>query len=435
MESFFHLKENGTNVKTEIFAGISTFMAMAYILAVNPMILSASGMESPRVFTATALASFIATMIMGLFARLPFALSAGMGMNTLFSYTVCINMGYSWRWALTAVFVEGIIFMVLTFLNIREAIIASIPASLKNAISAGVGLFIAFLGLKNSGVIVAHESDLTALNPDWFKGTSGLALLGILLTAFLLIRKVKGAILLGMLITAVIGIPLGITQYAGGSFLPAAPYFFPFAFGEIVVSGKSMIDFLIIVFTFLFFDMFDTVGCLIACAGKSGIVRADGSIPHAKEALLADSVGTAAGAVLGTSTVTTFVESSVGVAAGGRTGLTSITTAVMFLLALFLQPVFASIPAAATAPALVIVGVMMVGSVREIDFDDYKEAVPAFLTIILMVCASSISDGIMFGILSYVILQLVSGNVRSLKPTIWGITVLFLVRIALTILG
>ena len=429
LERFFHLKENGTNVRTEVIAGATTFATMAYILAINPAILSAAGMDFGRVFSATAIASFIATLFMALKANLPFGLSAGMGLNAFFAYTVCQGMGYSWRWALSAILVEGVIFLLMTFFNLREAIVNGIPASLKRAIGAGIGLFIAYIGLKDAGIIVADpEGTLSALSEGWFRGTAGLAMLGLVLTSALLLFKVKGALLLGIIGTTLMGIPLGVTHYAGGSYLPSAPYFCEFAFGEIFASGQSIFDFSMVVFTFLFVDMFDTVGTLIACAGKSGIIQPDGSIPRCREALFADAVGTTAGAILGTSTVTTYVESSSGVAIGGRTGLTSAVTALLFLAALFLQPLFGSVPAAATSPALIIVGLMMMSPIRSINFEDLSEGLPAFMTIIMMVCASSISDGIMFGVLFYVAVKLISGRRRELQPIMLVLAALFILR-------
>ena len=312
-------------------------------------------------------------------------------------------------------------FLLLTFFSIREAIVNSIPATLKKAIGAGIGLYIAFIGLQNAGIITGG-STLVELSPDWYRGPSGLAMLGLLITAILMIRKIPGAILIGMIVTTLIGIPLGLTSFVGGSFLPSAPYFFPFAFDEIFSSGKSVFDFVAVLFTFLFVDMFDTVGTLIACAGKSGIIRQDGSIPNCKQALLADAIGTTSGAMLGTSTVTSFVESAAGVAAGGRTGLTAVTTAVMFLFAL-------SIPGAATAPALILVGAMMISPVREIDFNDLTEGIPAFLCVLFMICAYSISDGIMFGIMSYVLINLLAGKSRKINHMAWVICAMFLLRI------
>ena len=434
LDRFFKLKERGTNVKTEIIAGVTTFATMAYILAVNPGILSASGMDFGKVFAATAIASALATLIMGLVANLPFALSAGMGLNAFFAFTVCGSMGYSWQWALSAILVEGVIFILLTFCNIREAIVNSIPDSLKKAIGAGIGLFIAYIGLKNAGIIIADAGTVSALSADWFKGGAGLAMLGIVVTGALLIFKVKGALLLGIIITTILGIPFGLTTYAGGSYVPTAPYFCNFAFDEIFASSKSIFDFVVIVFTFLFVDMFDTVGTLIGCAGKSGIVQADGTIPNCKQALLADAIGTTAGAMLGTSTVTTFVESASGVAEGGKTGLTAVVVSILFLLSLFLEPLFGSIPTAATAPALIIVGLMMIPPIREINYEDYSEGIPAFLTIVMMVCASSISDGIMFGILFYVIAKLLCGKIKDLKPAIWVVAILFVIKIIVSVL-
>lgn len=435
MENLFKIKERNSTVKTEILAGITTFATMAYILAVNPGILSASGMEFGKVFAATAIASAIATLVMGLVANLPFALSAGMGLNAFFTYTVCLGMGYSWRWALTAILVEGVIFILLTFCNIREAIVNSIPDSLKKAIGAGIGLFIAYIGLKNTGIIVASEGTVSALNAEWYKGSAGLTMLGLVITGALLIFKVKGALLIGIILTTLIGIPFGQTSYAGGSYLPSAPYFCEFAFDEVFASGKSIFEFCIVVFSFLFVDMFDTVGTLIGCAGKSGLIQKDGTIPKCKQALLADAVGTTCGAMLGTSTVTTFVESASGVSEGGKTGLTAVTTAVLFLLALFLEPLFGSIPSAATAPALIIVGLMMVTPIREIDYQDYSEGLPAFMTIVMMICASSISDGIMFGILFYVVTKLISGKVKQLKLPILIVALLFIVKIVVQIIS
>lgn len=429
MEKFFKLKERGTDVKTEIMAGITTFMTMAYILVVNPLLLSPSGMEWGKVFAATAIASAIACLVMSLLANLPFALSAGMGLNAFFTYTVCLGMGHSWQFALTAIFCEGIIFLLLTLCNLREAIVNSIPDSLKKAIGAGIGLFIAYIGLKNAGIIIGDASNVSALSADWHSGAALVAVIGLIITAILLVRKVKGALLIGIIATTIVGIPFGVTTYAGGSYLPTAPYFCEFAFGEIFASGQAIFDFIIVMFTFLFVDMFDTVGTLIGCAGKSNMIQADGTIPNCKEALFADAVGTTVGAMLGTSTVTTFVESASGVSEGGRTGLTSLTVAVLFVLSLFLEPLFGSIPSAATAPALIIVGVMMVTPVAEIDWSDYSEAIPAFLCMIFMVCASSISDGIMFGILFYVICKALGGKIKEISTATWVVFGLFIIKI------
>ena len=435
MEKFFKLKERGTDVKTEIMAGITTFMTMAYILAVNPGILSATGMEFSKVFSATAISSAVACLVMSLVANLPFALSAGMGINAFFAFSVCLGMGYSWQFALTAVFVEGIIFILLTLCNLREAIVNSIPDNLKKAIGAGIGLFIAYIGLKNAGIIVSDpEGTITALNPSWHSGPALLAMIGLLITGVLLVFKVKGALLIGIVATTIIGIPFGVTSYVGGKYIPPAPYFFDFAFGEAFANGKAVFDFIIVMFTFLFVDMFDTVGTLIGCAGKSGMIQKDGSIPNCKEALFADAIGTTVGAILGTSTITTFVESSAGVAEGGRTGLTSLTVAVLFILSLFLEPIFGSIPSAATAPALIIVGVMMITPVKDITWDDYSEAIPAFLCIIFMVCACSISDGIMFGVIFYVLCKALGGKVKEINKMTWVLFVLFVAKIVVNAL-
>jgi len=423
MEKFFKLKERNTTVKTEVMAGITTFLTMAYILAVNPGILSEAGMDFSKVFAATAIAASLATLVMALLANLPFALAPGMGLNAFLTYTVVLGMGYTWQFALTAVFVEGIIFLILTAANIREAIVNSIPANLKRAIGVGIGLFIAFIGMQNAGIIVGGAT-LVSLNPDWFSGASGLAMVGLVITGILLAHKVNGALLIGIIVTTIIGIPFGITKYAGGSFLPPAPSFFPFEFSNIL-----SIDFVVVVFTFLFVDMFDTVGTLIGCATKADMIQEDGSIPNCKEALFADAIGTTAGAILGTSTVTTFVESSSGVVEGGRTGLTALTVSVLFALSLFLAPLFGSIPSAATAPALIIVGVMMMSPVKDIEWDDMTEAIPAFLTMIFMIVAYSIADGIMFGILSFVLLKLFTKKTKDISKMTWVVFALFVIKI------
>lgn len=423
MEKFFKLKERKTDVKTEVLAGITTFLTMAYILAVNPGILSNTGMDFSKVFAATAISSAIATLVMALLANLPFALAPGMGLNAFMAFTVVLGMGHTWQFALTAVFVEGIIFLILTAVNIREAIVNSIPPNIKRAIGVGIGLFIAFIGMQNAGIIIGGAT-LVGLNPDWFHGPAGLAMVGLLITGVLLAFKVKGALLIGIVATTIVGIPFGITKYAGGSYLPPTPYFFPFEFSNIM-----SIDFVVIVFTFLFVDMFDTVGTLIGCATKADMIGKDGSIPNCKEALFADAVGTTVGAILGTSTVTTFVESSSGVVEGGRTGLTALTVAVLFALSLFFAPLFESIPSAATSPALIIVGVMMMTPVKDIDWNDITEAIPAFLTIIFMVVAYSIADGIMFGILSFVLLKLFTKKGKEVTIMTWVVFALFVLKI------
>ena len=424
MEKFFKLKEHGTNVKTEIMAGVTTFLAMAYILAVNPGILSAAGMDFGAVFSATAISAAIATLVMALVANLPFALAPGMGLNAFLAFTVVMGMGYTWQFALTAVFVEGIIFIILTFCNIREAIVNSIPANLKKAISVGIGLFIAFIGMQNAGIIV-DGATLVGLG-SIKSGPALLAMLGLILTIILMCLNVRGAILIGIIGTAIIGIPLGITKYAGGSYLPPslAPTFCQFDFSNIF-----SIDFLVVIFTFLFVDMFDTVGTLVGCATKGKMMNADGTIPKCKEALLADAIGTTVGAVLGTSTVTTFVESSAGVVEGGRTGLTSLTVAILFALSLFLAPLFGSIPGAATAPALMIVGYFMISPAKDVEWEDPSEGIPAFLCVLFMVLTYSIANGIMFGVLSYILCKVVIKDFKKITPTTMIIAALFLVKV------
>lgn len=431
MEKFFKLKERGTSVRTELIAGLTTFLAMAYILAVNPSILSAAGMDAGSVFTATALSSAIATLVMAFVANLPFALAPGMGLNAFLAYTVCLGMGKSWQFALTAVFVEGIIFIVLTAFNVREAIVNSIPRTLKNAISVGIGIFIAFIGLQNAKIIIGDASTLVAIqdftnwsDPNAVAAT--LALIGLVITGILVAYKVKGALLIGIAATTIIGIPMGVTVFSGGSFFPpsVAPTFWQFDF-----SGVLSLDFLVVMFTFLFVDMFDTVGTLVGCATKAGMIQDDGSVPNCKEALFADAVGTTVGAILGTSTVTTFVESSAGVMEGGRSGLTALTTAVLFLAALFLSPLFLAIPSAATAPALILVGFFMMSPVKEIDFEDPTEGIPAFLTLLFMVTAYSISEGIMFGMLSFVILKIAKKDMKEVTVPTIVVAAVFLLKL------
>lgn len=431
MEKFFKLKERGTSVRTELIAGLTTFLAMAYILAVNPSILSAAGMDAGSVFTATALSSAIATLVMAFVANLPFALAPGMGLNAFLAYTVCLGMGKSWQFALTAVFVEGIIFIVLTAFNVREAIVNSIPRTLKNAISVGIGIFIAFIGLQNAKIIIGDASTLVAIqdftnwsDPNAVAAT--LALIGLVITGILVAYKVKGALLIGIAATTIIGIPMGVTVFSGGSFLPpsVAPTFWQFDF-----TGVLSLDFLVVMFTFLFVDMFDTVGTLVGCATKAGMIQDDGSVPNCKEALFADAVGTTVGAILGTSTVTTFVESSAGVMEGGRSGLTALTTAVLFLAALFLSPLFLAIPSAATAPALILVGFFMMSPVKEIDFEDPTEGIPAFLTLLFMVTAYSISEGIMFGMLSFVILKIAKKDMKEVTVPTIVVAAVFLLKL------
>ena len=418
LDNFFKLKENNTNAKTEFIAGITTFMTMAYILIVNPSILAAAGMDSGAVFTATALSAIIATLVMGLYAKLPFAQAPGMGLNAFFAYTVVLSMGYSYQFALTAVLLEGLIFVLLTVFNVREVIVDSIPVNIKRAISVGIGLFIALLGLEGAGVVV-HPADggtIVALG-NITSGTGLLAIIGIVITGILVARKVKGALFLGMIITAVIGIPMGIIDMPNKIF--SMPPSISSTFMQFEWSNIFSIDMAIALFTLLFMDMFDTIGTLVGVATKANMLDKDGKVPNIKKALLADAVGTTVGACLGTSTVSTFVESAAGVAEGGRTGLTALSTAFMFFLALFLSPVFGVITSAVTASVLVVVGLFMIENIKELNLEDYTEAIPAFLTIIMMPFAYSISDGIVFGVVSYILLKEFTGRVKEVTwPTV-----------------
>lgn len=425
-DKFFKLKENKTSVKTEVLAGITTFMTMAYILAVNPHILSATGMDKNALFTATALSAMVATIVMALVAKLPFALAPGMGLNAFFAYTVVLGMGHTWQFALTAVFLEGIIFLLLTAFNIRELIINAIPLSVKHAVSAGIGLFIAFIGLQNAGVIINNDATLVGLG-DMGSPAVLIALGGIVLTAVLLALKVKGALLIGIFTATIAGLPVGVTKMPEGHLVGAppslAPIFFQFEFSEIFT-----LDMLIVLFTFLFVDMFDTVGTLVGVSDKAGMLTKDGKVPRAKQALFADSIGTTVGAILGTSTVTTYVESASGVAEGGKTGLTSLTTAGLFLVALFFAPLFTMVPPAATTAALVLVGFFMMSPILKIDFDDFTEAIPAFITIIIMPLTYSIAEGIVFGMLSYVFLKLLTGKVKDISVVMIVLAALFVLK-------
>ena len=427
LERTFKLNEHKTNAKTEVIAGITTFMTMAYILIVNPLILSDAGMDFGAVFTATALSAVIATLIMALYANLPFALAPGMGLNAFFAYTVVLGMGYPWEFALTAVLLEGILFILLSFFNVREAIIDSIPMNLKHAVSVGIGLFIAFIGLANAGVVVSGGGTIIGLGEITAAGPM-LAIIGIIITGFLLAKGVKGALLLGILITTVIGIPMGQTVLPEGlKFISAppslSPIFFKFDFSNIFT-----LDMLIVLFSFLFVDIFDTVGTLVGVSSKADMLDKDGKVPNVKRALLADAIGTTAGACLGTSTVTTYVESAAGVSEGGRTGLTALSTAGMFAIALFLSPLFIMIPGAATAPALVIVGLFMMSPIKKIDLDDITEAIPAFLTIIMMPFAYSIAEGIVFGMVSYVVINILAGKLKKVSPVMIILSIAFIAK-------
>ena len=428
----FGLDPEKHNIRTEIVAGITTFLTMAYILAVNPSIFGAlDGMPNGAVFTATALAAIIATLVMAFYAKKPFALAPGMGLNAFFVYTVCLTMGYSWQFALTAVLIEGIIFIILTLTKVRQWILNSIPLSLKSAIGAGIGLFIAFIGLQNAGLIVNSDSTLVTLG-DVCHGSGLLAVIDIFITAILLILKVRGGILLGILVTALLGLVIkdpatgvALTHFSGVVDTPpsVAPIFMKFEWSHILSW-----DMLAVVFTFLFIDMFDTMGTVIGVSQKAGFVDEKGNVEDIDKVFMADSIGTVCGACLGTSTTTTYVESSAGVGEGGRTGLTAFSAAMCFVLALFFAPIFLGIPSAATAPALILVGVMMMEPVVRIDWTNFREAIPAFVTLILMPVAYSISDGILIGMITYVVLNALTGKAREVTPTMYVLAVLFILR-------
>ena len=455
LEKFFKLSENGTDVRTEIVAGITTFMTMAYILAVNPNVLSATGMDHGAVFTATALASLIGTLLMALLANYPFALAPGMGLNAYFAYTVVLGMGYTWQVALTAVFVEGIVFIVLSLTNVREQIFNAIPMNLKSAVSVGIGLFIAFIGLQNAHIVIGGATLVELFSLDGYNSSTGLeattsdvgitvllAIIGVVITGILVIKNVKGNILWGILITWLLGI---ICQFTGlyvpnpdvscYSLLPdfsnglSIPSLAPI-FGKLQFDGIFTFDFAVVVFAFLFVDMFDTIGTLIGVSSKANMLDEEGKLPQIKGALLADAIATTAGAVLGTSTTTTFVESASGVTEGGRTGLTAVTTAILFGLSLFLSPIFLAIPSFATAPALIIVGFYMLTNVVNIDFNDIAEAIPCYICILAMPFFYSISEGISMGVISYVALNLITGKVKDKKISglMYVLAVLFILK-------
>ena len=428
LERQFKLKEHNTDVRTEVLAGITTFMTMAYILVVNPDILSQAGMDKGGVFTATALSSIIATLIMAFYANYPFALAPGMGLNAFFTFTVVLGpMHKSWQFALTAVFLEGIIFIILSLFKVREAIFDAIPMNLKKAVSVGIGLFIAFIGLVSAGIVeqggaILQVGKLTDRAPL-------LALIGLLITGILLAKKVKGALLIGIIVTTIIGIPMGVTPTPTGVVsLPPSLKDVAFKFEwENIFSW----DMLIVMFTFLFVDVFDTVGTLVGVASKADMLDEEGKLPRVSQALFADAVGTVAGACLGTSTVTTFVESASGVAEGGRTGLTALTTAGMFALSLLFAPIFTIVPGAATAPALILVGLFMMSPIKDIDLDDFTEAIPAFLTIIMMPLAYSIAEGIVFGMVSYVFLKVLTGKHKDVSVVMYVLAALFILKTVL----
>ena len=447
LEKMFHLKENNTSIKTEVIGGITTFMTMAYILAVNPGLLSAAGMDSTAVLIATCLASFIGTLAMALLANYPFALAPGMGLNAYFAFTVCGNMGYSWQVALMAVLIEGIIFIVLSLTNVREAIFNAIPFTLKKGVSAGIGLFIAFIGLQGADLVVNDESTLLTyvrFTKNWH--TEGicalLALIGLILTAVLYIKKVKGAILIGILATWILGMLCQVTGIyhvdVDAGFYSLYP---TFALTDFTAIGKTfgqcfkadfhgvgVLNFIVVLLSFLFVDMFDTLGTLIGVSDKAGFLNSEGKLPRVKQALLADAVATTAGAVLGTSTTTTFVESSAGVGEGARTGLASIVTGFLFLIAILFAPIFTAIPGFATAPALIFVGFLMVSAIVKIDFNDLTEAIPAYLCLIAMPLMYSIAEGIAIGVISYVIINLICGKAKKITPLMYVLAVLFICK-------
>lgn len=448
MEQFFKMKEKGTDTRTEIMAGITTFMTMAYILAVNPSILGDAGMDKGAVFTATALASGIACVLMALLANLPFALSAGMGLNAYLAYTVVIGMGYSWQTALTAVFVEGIIFIILSLTNVREAIFNAIPTTLKLGVSVGIGLFICFIGLQNAHIVVDGSTLVSifsfsgSLKAGTFNSegiTVLLALIGMVITALLVIKNVRGNILIGIIVTWVLGIlcqlvGLYVPNPEAGfySLIPSGVFSAPASlaptFMKLDFSNILSLNFFSVIFAFLFVDLFDTLGTLIGCASKADMLDEEGRLPNIRGALLADAIGTTVGAVCGTSTVTTFVESSAGIAEGGRTGLTAITTGVFFILSLFFSPIFLTIPSFATAPALIIVGFLMMQQVVKISWEDSLEAIPAYIAIFAMPFMYSISEGIALGIISYVLLHLFTGKTKDMSPLMYVLAVLFLLK-------
>lgn len=427
LEKLFGFVPSTMTVKREVLAGVTTFLTMAYILAVNPAILGDAGMDKGAVFTATVLSAVAATVVMAVYAKLPFALAPGMGLNAFFAYTVVLTMGYTWQFALTAVFIEGIIFILLTLTGLRQKIVDAMPLVLRRAISPGIGFFIAFIGLKNAGIVSDSPATLVTMG-DLHNPAVLLACFGILLSAVLLIRKVTGALLIGILVTTVVGIPLGVTHF--GSVLDTPPSIAPIVM-KFEWHNVFSVDMAICVLTFLFIDMFDTIGTLLGVSHRAGMVDEKGNIPRLSEAFMADAIGTTVGAMLGTSTVTTYVESASGVNVGGRSGLTAFTTALCFVVALFLAPLFLSIPSQATAPALVLVGVMMMTDVSKLHLGDFADAVPAFVCIALMPLTYSISDGILMGLLTYVLLRLFTGRWRELKVSMVILAVLFLMKYAL----
>lgn len=428
-EKLFKLKENKTTIRKEMLAGLITFLTMSYILIVNPNILSETGMDREALFTTTALAAILGTLLMAFLANLPIAQAPGMGLNTFFAFTVVMTMGYSWQFALTAVFIEGIVFIILTFFNVRELIVKSIPRALKDAIPVGIGLFITLIGLKSAGIVESDPNTLLRLG-DMANHNIWIAFFGLFITGVLLSKNVNGAILFGIVGSAIFSIFFGEIHVPKGSLVSLPPSIAPI-FAQFEWDHIFTFDMLIVVFTFLFVNLFDTVGTLLGVVSKMGLSDEDGSFPQVKRALFADALGTTFGAVLGTSTITSYVESASGVAAGGRTGLTAVSTALMFALALFLAPIFLMVPAAATAPALIIVGLFMISSVLKINFDDITESLPAFVTMVFMPFTYSIAQGIVFGMLSYMLIKVFSGRFKDVTATVYVISILFLIKIVL----
>lgn len=423
LTKIFGFNPKETKIRTEIMAGVTTFLTMAYILAVNPNILGDTGMDKGALFTTTALMAGLATIFMGVYAKLPLALAPGMGLNAFFAYSVCLVMGHSWQFALTAVFLEGILFILLTITNLREKIVEVLPDTLKKAISAGIGLYIAFIGLKSADIIVDNPATLVSLGKI-SEGSALLGIIGIVVTSILLVKNIKGALLIGIIATTLIGIPLGVTQFNG--VLSAPPSIEPI-FMKIHWDSILSKDMFVIVFTFLFVDLFDCIGTVIGVTERAGMVK-NGKIPHLKEVFVVDSIATTAGAMMGTSTVAVYVESAAGVNEGGRSGLTAVTTGIFFLLALFLSPLFLSIPVAATTPVLVLVGLMMMSSVLNVNFSDYSEAIPAFVCFLFMPLCYSISDGIVLGHLSYIFINLLSGNYKKVSVDMLILAAFFLIK-------
>lgn len=424
LNNYFKIKESGSTIRTEVYAGLTTFLTMAYVLALIPGMLSMTGMDGSALFTSVAVASIVGTLVMALWAKLPFVLAPGVGLTAFFAFTVCLTMGYSWQFALTAVFIEGLIFILLTVFNVREVIVDAIPEVLKNAIGAGIGFFIAFIGLQKSGIIVNSDSTLVTLG-EITSGNGALVLFGLFVTTFLLIKRVPGALLLGILLVAALSMLFGLSEYKGVVGLPPSmePIMFKFDFSE-VFSMKMVI----VVFTFLFVDLFDTLGTLVGVSIKANMLTPEGKVPNIKKAFMADALGTTVGAMLGTSTVTTYVESAAGVSQGGRTGLTALVAAGCFGLSLFMAPLFLSMGVVATAPALILVGLFMITPIKNIDFNDFTQALPAFICIIMMPLSYSIADGISLGMISYVFLNFIGGNQKKLTIGMYVLFVLFIIK-------